>query len=184
MKRLLMCALLLSPAGVTAAEPRQASIVAPPPIKALAPDHVAGLLAGAGLGYAKAAELNRYPGPLHVLELAEQLELDDAQLDATRALRARVVAQASALGAELVAAEAELDAMFRSGSLSQAGMDEVLARIGTIQSRLRSVHLGAHIEQRALLSPTQVDRYVRLRGYADADADGHSHAHGAGGHAH
>lgn len=191
MKPSLMCALLLSAAGATAAEPRQASTDVAPSIKALAPDHVAALLAGAGLGYAKAAELNRYPGPMHVLELADQLELDAAQLDATRALRARVVAQASALGKELVAVEAELDAMFRSGSMSQAAMDEVLARIGTIQSRLRSAHLGAHLEQRALLSPTQVDRYVRLRGYAgadhaDADSDGHhhDHAHGAGGHAH
>ena len=179
MKPLLMCALLLSVASATAAEPPQASAGAPPSIKALTPDHVAGLLAGAGLGYAKAAELNRYPGPLHVLELADELGLDAAQLEATRALRTRVVEQASALGAELVAAEAELDAMFRSASVSQPAMDEALARIGTLQARLRGAHLGAHVEQRALLSPEQVDRYVRLRGYADAGV----HAHGAG-HAH
>jgi hypothetical protein len=179
MKPLLMCALLLSVASATAAEPPQASAGAPPSIKALTPDHVAGLLAGAGLGYAKAAELNRYPGPLHVLELADELGLDAAQREATRALRTRVVEQASALGAELVAAEAELDAMFRSASVSQPAMDEALVRIGTLQSRLRGVHLGAHIEQRALLSPEQVDRYVRLRGYADPGG----HAHGAG-HAH
>ena len=137
MKPLLMCALLLSVASATAAEPPQASAGAPPSIKALTPDHVAGLLAGAGLGYAKAAELNRYPGPLHVLELADELGLDAAQREATRALRTRVVEQASALGAELVAAEAELDAMFRSASVSQPAMDEALVRIGTLQSRLR-----------------------------------------------
>lgn len=27
------------------------------------------------MGYAKAAELNRHPGPMHVLELADQLKL-------------------------------------------------------------------------------------------------------------
>ena len=32
-------------------------------------------LSGAGMGYAKAAELNRHPGPMHVLELADQLKL-------------------------------------------------------------------------------------------------------------
>jgi hypothetical protein len=38
-------------------------------IKALSQDEVRQYLEGAGLGYAKAAELNRYPGPMHVLEL-------------------------------------------------------------------------------------------------------------------
>jgi hypothetical protein len=40
-------------------------------IKALSREEVEGLLAGQGMGYAKAAELNRYPGPAHVLEQAE-----------------------------------------------------------------------------------------------------------------
>src|SRR5687767_11125254 len=42
-------------------------------IKALDAKDVDGLLAGSGMGYAKAAELNGYPGPMHVLELAEKL---------------------------------------------------------------------------------------------------------------
>jgi len=37
------------------------------------------LRSGAGMGLARAAELNHYPGPLHVLELAEQLGLSAAQ---------------------------------------------------------------------------------------------------------
>lgn len=44
-------------------------------IKALSPSDIDGLIAGRGMGYAMAAELNGYPGPAHVLELAEQLEL-------------------------------------------------------------------------------------------------------------
>jgi hypothetical protein len=39
-------------------------------IKALSPEDLAGLLNGEGMGMAKAAELNGYPGPVHVLELA------------------------------------------------------------------------------------------------------------------
>jgi hypothetical protein len=34
-------------------------------IKALSQKEVSDLLDGAGMGYAKAAELNRYPGPMH-----------------------------------------------------------------------------------------------------------------------
>ena len=62
------------------------------PIKALSEQQIADLKAGRGMGMALAAERNGYPGPLHVLELADQLGLTPAQ-------RARM--------AELVAAMAE-----------------------------------------------------------------------------
>lgn len=55
-------------------------------IKALSSERIAGLQAGRGLGYAKAAELNGFPGPKHVLELAEELALSDDQRARTRAL--------------------------------------------------------------------------------------------------
>ena len=48
-------------------------------IKALSPERAEGLKAGAGLGYALAAELNGWPGPLHVLELADDLDLSSSQ---------------------------------------------------------------------------------------------------------
>ena len=38
-------------------------------IKSLSAERVADLLAGRGAGYAKAAELNGVPGPVHVLEV-------------------------------------------------------------------------------------------------------------------
>jgi hypothetical protein len=44
-------------------------------IKALSPQEVSDLLAGKGMGFAKTAELNGFPGPAHVLELASQLQL-------------------------------------------------------------------------------------------------------------
>ena len=53
-------------------------------------------------GYAKAAELNRYPGPAHVLELAVPLGLSRAQVESTRAIHARMERQAQALGAAAV----------------------------------------------------------------------------------
>jgi hypothetical protein len=39
-------------------------------IKALSDDEIAALCNGKGMGMAKAAELNGYPGPIHVLALA------------------------------------------------------------------------------------------------------------------
>ena len=49
------------------------------PIKALSEQQVADLRAGRGTGLALAAELNGYPGPSHVLELADKLELTTNQ---------------------------------------------------------------------------------------------------------
>lgn len=145
-------------------------------IKALAPSEIQGLLAGEGLGYAKSAELNRYPGPAHILELADQLQLSEAQLESTRMIHARMEEQAKALGARLVAAEAELEQLFRDEVASERSLGPVLDRIAGIQAELRGVHLLAHIEQRALLSPEQVTHYTRLRGY-------HAH-HGTGKNGH
>src|SRR5258705_1471679 len=55
-------------------------------IKALSDDEVKQYSAGAGMGHAKAAELNRYPGPMHVLELADTLELSSEQRTKTAQL--------------------------------------------------------------------------------------------------
>ena len=40
-------------------------------LKALSEDQIADLRAGKGMGLALAAELNGYPGPIHVLELCD-----------------------------------------------------------------------------------------------------------------
>lgn len=49
------------------------------PIKALSDQQIADLKSGRGMGLALAAELNGYPGPLHLLELADQLALSEPQ---------------------------------------------------------------------------------------------------------
>jgi hypothetical protein len=48
-------------------------------LKALSADQIADLKAGRGMGLALAAELNGYPGPLHVLELADRINLSHDQ---------------------------------------------------------------------------------------------------------
>ena len=55
-------------------------------IKALSPQEMQNYLEGKGMGYAKAAELNHYPGPAHALELADRLELTSEQRAAVERL--------------------------------------------------------------------------------------------------
>jgi hypothetical protein len=59
-------------------------------LKTLSDEDIAALLKGEGMGMAKAAELNGYPGPRHVLDLAQELGLTDSQ-------RLQVTAQLSTL---------------------------------------------------------------------------------------
>ena len=140
-------------------------------VKALSDQEVSGLLAGRGAGLAKAAELNGYPGPAHVLELAEPLHLDTAQVAATRQLMAAHNGRARQLGADLVASERELDALFANKQASPALIDQATQRVGALQARLRAEHLTTHLTQTALLSTEQVHQYSTLRGYAKAPAD-------------
>lgn len=180
-KSLVTCFLALSLAsiGAPAAEEASHSEEEGREVKALSESEVSGLLSGEGMGYAIAAELNGYPGPAHVLELAEELELTPEQRAETQALFTEVRASARELGAELVAAERRLDEMFRDKTVDESSMTETVSMIGRIDARLRTTHLKAHLRQVQVLNEHQVNKYMMLRGYTNDEGRGdHQHDHG------
>jgi Spy/CpxP family protein refolding chaperone len=147
-------------------------------IKALSPQEISDYLSGKGMGLAKAAELNGFPGPAHVLELATQLNLTTDQKIKAEALFKVMQDRAIALGKELVEEERALNHLFASRSITPEALSSSLARIGKLQGQVRQVHLEAHIEQTALLTPQQIGTYNRLRGYAtSAGNDSHEQRH-------
>src|SRR6202790_1601620 len=81
------------------------------PIKALSPDEVKAYLAGEGMGLAKTGELNHYPGPMHILEMADHLGITAAQRTRIEAAEKANSATAIPLGRAIVDAEADLDAL-------------------------------------------------------------------------
>ncbi|MEX0915027.1 MAG: hypothetical protein WD397_11365 [Wenzhouxiangellaceae bacterium] len=171
--------LALPNAGAIASEASPYSGEEAREIKALSDPDISGLLAGKGMGYAKAAELNGYPGPAHVLELAEELSLTADQQAETQAIFDRMQASAKDLGAELVAAERELDQAFKDKSIDESSLPELVREIGEIESRLRAVHLDAHLRQTGLLADHQIARYKMLRGYQHGGHGSHlKHQHG------
>lgn len=97
-------------------------------IKALSPDEVKQYLSGAGMGYAKAAELNQFPGPMHVLELADKLGLSAQQRVEVKRLMDAHKAEARAIGARFVESERALDALFRGGKVDQERLPRRCAR--------------------------------------------------------
>lgn len=146
-------------------------------IKSLSVSEIKALHQGAGMGYAKAAELNGYPGPMHVLELASPLQLSDAQRQASEQLMARHKATARTLGGQLLDAERALDTAFASKQIDAQRITELTQRIGQLQATLRAEHLQTHLQQTALLQPQQIARYQSLRGYDKAGGAGHTHQH-------
>ena len=134
-------------------------------IKALSADEVRDLRNGAGMGFAKAAELNRFPGPQHVLEHTRGLGLSPAQQVEVSGVLTRHKERARALGERVVELERELDALFAKGKPTPGEVDRVTAALGAATGKLRAEHLKAHLETTALLTPQQVDRYVKARGY-------------------
>jgi Spy/CpxP family protein refolding chaperone len=148
-------------------------------IKALAADDVEAYLSGKGMGLAKAAELNGYPGPAHVIAMAGELQLSSSQKERTEALFNSMEAKAIALGRSLVAQERKLDEQFAAKKITRESLAVLLARIGELQAKVRGAHLEAHLAQLAILTPSQAAKYQELRGYTASDThqDGHQHLH-------
>ena len=137
-------------------------------IKSLSQEEVAGYIEGKGMGFAKAAELNGYPGPAHVLELADRLVLTPAQRTRTQQIFGRMQMRARELGERLVEEERRLDELFASKTVSRQSLAASVNAIAAIQGELRATHLQAHLDQTEILSAAQRAEYSQLRGYADA----------------
>jgi hypothetical protein len=137
-------------------------------IKSLSDDEVRGLLAGSGMGLAKAAELNGYAGPAHVLELASDLSLTPEQRVATKAVFASMQSKAARLGAALVDEERRLDQLFREQSVTSDSLASQLSKIGALQAEVRGAHLEAHLAELKILTPATDSRVRGLAGLASS----------------
>jgi len=146
-------------------------------IKALSADEVKQYLSGAGMGYAKAAELNHFPGPQHVLELADKLGLTPYQRSEVARLMEAHKAEARAIGARLVESERAIDALFSSGNLGYAALADAVRAAAAAAGEYRLSHLETHRATRALLAAGQIARYDELRGYAKPAAEDDLHRH-------
>lgn len=134
-------------------------------VKALSNEQVTGLRAGRGMGLALAAELNGYPGPIHVLKLADQLQLTELQRRRAGELTEQMKAEAVALGEKLIAHERALDQAFAQRQITPASLAAITAQIGETQGELRAVHLKYHLTMAELLNDHQRHHYAELRGY-------------------
>jgi Spy/CpxP family protein refolding chaperone len=146
-------------------------------VKALSPQQIADLKAGRGMGLALPAELNGYPGPMHVLEHADALGLTPQQRERTKGLFDAMRVEAIPVGERLIEQETRLDRLFANREITPAALTAATADIGATQARLREAHLKYHLAMMDVLTSEQVIEYRRLRGYTSPGPAQHHKRH-------
>ena len=147
-------------------------------IRGLTEKEISELRQGRGMGLARAAELNGYPGPRHVLDAvgAGRLQLTPDQLQTVQRLFDDMSSEAQRLGNMVLKEESALEQAFRDG-ISEADLLGSVGRIAALQGDLRAVHLRTHLETRSVLSEQQIQRYNQLRGYSADSPKKQEHEH-------
>ncbi len=136
-------------------------------ITSLSDQDIAALQEGSGWGLALPAELNGYPGPAHVLELASELDLSDEQKQRVTSIFEAMRAEAINKGEALIQAEQRLDQGFKSGELDESTLKQLIEDAEEARANLRFVHLSRHLMTLEFLENDQVTAYSILRGYSN-----------------
>ncbi len=175
-----LTAMLITASGALAADqaPKPYAGQQARDVSTLSAKDIEDLYAGRGWGLAKPAELNGYPGPLHVLELASELQLSEGQKKKVQEIFDRMQRAAKSAGAKFIDAEKEVDSFFKAGELEGAKLAEKLDAASAARAGLRRVHLSAHIETKGVLSTHQIHRYKMARGYDGGGHHDHQGSHG------
>jgi Spy/CpxP family protein refolding chaperone len=138
-------------------------------IKSLSETDIEELINGKGWGLAKAAELNGVPGPAHLLEMKDEIDLSDKQVRAIENLYKKMMQEAIPLGLELIQLERELNNHFANKTITYELLGVLLERVAQVQKKLRYVHLSTHLKTPNILTPEQIALYNKLRGYSSDD---------------
>ena len=148
------------------------------PVRGLSAQEVADLRAGRGMGYARMAELNSYPGPRHLLDLQKELQLSAEQIDAIHAIFMEMEQQAQSLGQQIITGEDQLGVAFATNTLDETTLQRQVMQLADLYGQLRMTHLQAHLAVTPLLTSAQITAYNELRGYtSDGEQSPMHHTH-------
>ena len=134
-------------------------------IKTLSASDIEELSNGSGWGFAKAAELNGVPGPVHMLEMKTEIGLGAKQVQELENLYEWMKKEAIPLGLKFIELERELNNRFADNSMTHELLDDLLEKIADVRKQLRYVHLQAHLKAAEIVSRDQIESYNQLRGY-------------------
>lgn len=117
---------------------------------------------GRGFGLAVPADQNGYPGPLHVRELEDGLQLTSEQESRMRTLFEQMLAEAKPRAARLADAEARLRRLFAERAADDGTVRAAVAAAETARAEVRLAHLLTHVRTRDLLTEAQRQTYQQL----------------------
>jgi hypothetical protein len=148
-------------------------------IKSLSDNDIQSLQNGTGEafgGMAKLAELNGYPGPRHVLDMASELQLTDRQRMEIERIYLNMSNKAKSIGAAIIAIEQDMDEAFANKTITQENLKLMLDKSADLYGQLRFVHLSAHLDTMQMLTIEQVQMYNKIRGYDSSSTDNSSNS--------
>lgn len=146
-------------------------------IKSLSDNDIQSLQNGTGEafgGMAKLAELNGYPGPRHVLDMASELQLTDGQRMEIERIYHNMSNTAKSIGAAIIAIEQDIDEAFANKTITQENLYLMLDKSANLYGQLRIVHLSTHLDTVQMLTTEQVQMYNMMRGYDSGSAGNNS----------
>jgi hypothetical protein len=143
-------------------------------IKSLSENDIQSLQNGTGEafgGMAKLAELNGYPGPRHVLDMASELQVTDGQRIEIERIYQNMSNNAKSIGAAIIDTERDMDRAFNDKTITQENLKLMLDKSADLYAQLRFVHLSAHLDTIQVLTIEQVQMYNTMRGYDSGSTD-------------
>lgn len=146
-------------------------------IKALSEQEISDYLNGRGIGTSKVAELNRYPGPRHVLDDAKKLGMSTEQLAKTQKIYDAMTSAATQIGKAIVHNEAELEGLYAHQKATEENTGQLVRKLANLQAEFRLTHLNAHLNMREILSKHQIEMYDQVRGYGSTTSHEAGHKH-------
>jgi hypothetical protein len=148
-------------------------------IKSLSDNDIQSLQNGTGEafgGMTKLAELNGYPGPRHVLDMASELQLTDGQRMEIERIYQNMSNKAKDIGAAIIAIEQDIDEAFANKTITQENLKLMLDKSADLYGQLRFIHLSAHLDTVQMLTIEQVQMYNTMRGYDSGTTGNNSSA--------
>lgn len=146
-------------------------------IKSLSDNDVQSLQNGTGeafCGIAKLAELNGYPGPRHILDMAPELQLTDRQRMEIELIFQNMSNKAKSIGAAIIDIEQDMDRVFANKTITEEKLKLMLDNSADLYGQLRFVHLSAYLDTVQILTIEQVQMYNMMRGYDSGSSDNNS----------
>jgi hypothetical protein len=137
-------------------------------IKSLSDTDILSLQSGTGEvygGLAKSAELNGYPGPRHVLDLASELNMTEEQQIGIEVIYNNMRNQAVPVGLQIIEIEKQVENSFANNTIREQSLQMLLDLSSHLYGQLRYIHLSSHLKVMDALTPQQVNTYNEIRGY-------------------